>query len=422
MRTRKSNKKKNFDFSDTYGLGSDDSASELEEAQDAEEDVEFEEPEDENEGQRASDEEAEAEVVGRVGGEELLGDVQGNKAAHGGHIASDSDGEDGSDTSEGPFPHRRQLPNRSAIHEVPRYPKELQQTRIYEGPLKKFTRGERLLNILYGPQPENLNIVRQMLQKWFRLQTLPQKSAGDGVMHSPWLAEDYEEKQKHWSSVWYGKYRAAKGGLQTFRKIRPDHAEIFKPSTTELVCLVGPANNQKQIRTQYGFGLPIADTGEPQETSDPASNSLTTPRAWLLDTGAIPVAIAWAPVVGHREQFLAACTVPYSDQDYKDADSPEEDPDAKKNGGVQIWSIPCHKEDGSHARLIHLFSFDWGRPKRLQWCPVPPPDDAQIGLLAILCGDGQVRVIEVPRTTSDQENLSMCNAGALSVSYQDATC
>lgn len=424
MRTRKSNKKKSFKYKEAFDLGSDESASEIEEVEDADEDVEFEEPEGDGEGQGASDAEEEAHAVNEEfrEEEELLHEAKGADVQRGAHEPMDVDSDDEIDSngSEGAPVYKRRLPNRSAIHEIPTYPTDLQQTRVYEGPLKKHTRGEHLLNVLYGPQPEHLDIVRQLLQKWFKSQTLPHKRSGDGVMHSPWLAEDYEAKQNHWSRTWYGKYRAAKGGLQALRKIRPDHAEMFKPSSGDLVCLTGPVNAQIQFRTQYGLGLPVSETGEPQEATDPASQTPSTPKAWLLDTGAIPLAISWAPVVGHKEQFLAICTVPYSDQEYKDADSPEEDPDVKKNGSVQIWSIPCHKDDGSHARLVHLFSFDWGRPKRLEWCPVPPPSDAQIGMLAILCGDGQARVIEVPKATSDQENLSMCSPP--SPSHYDISC
>lgn len=406
MRTRRSNKSKSFEYKPAFELSSEENVSEIEEVEKADEDVEFDEPEGDDEGQGEGPSDAEEEdhtLNAKVREEEdLLQEAKRVGADDGG----DSDASDG---SEGAFVYKRRLPNRSVTHEVPRYPTILQQTRVYQGPLSRVTRGKHLINLLYGSQPEHLNIVRQLLQKWFKSRTLPHKSAGDGVMHSPWLAEDYEARQDHWSRAWYAKYRAAKGDLQALRKIRSDHAEMFRPSTGDLVCLTGPFDAQKQIRTKYGLGLPVSEAGEPQEATDPSSQSPTTPKAWLLDTGAIPLAIAWAPVVGHKEQLLAVCTVPYSDQDYKDADWPEEDPGAKKNGSVQIWSVPCHKDDGSHARLIHLFSFDWGRPKRLQWCPVPPPDDAQVGLLAILCGDGQARVIEVPKATSDQENLSMCN-------------
>lgn len=416
MRTRKANKKKSFKYSDPYQLGSDSSAEELDEIQDPDEDNDFDEIKARQQGQGASDEEHEGDAVNS----ETVSGIPRRDGAQGGDgegmdVDSDSDDNDSDDSSDEDTashvrgPHGTILPKRSAIHEVPPYPSELQQTRVYEGLLKKHTRGQRLLNILYGPHPEHLSIVNQMLQKWFATQTLPKKQAGAGVMQSPWLAGDHEEKQKHWSKTWYGRSRAAKNDLQRLQKVKPDHISMFRPPSGEIVCLAGPFNKQKQFRMSYGYGRPVSDTGEPQESIDPASQSPTISKGWLLDTGGIPFAIGWAPLVGPREQFLAVCTVPYSDQEYKDANSPEERPDARKNGSVQIWSIPLHKYDGSHARAIHHISFDGGRSKRMQWCPVPPPDDSNIGLLAILCGDGQVKVLEVPRAMSDQDNYGRWN-------------
>lgn len=412
MRTRKSNKKKSFKYQEAFDLGSDESASEIEEVADGDDDVEFQEPEGDDEEQGASDAGDDVQFPpGKLREQaDLLREAQGARTRLINHESKDMDSDDeaGSTTLEGTHAARRKLPNRSAIHEVLPYPKDVRQTRVYEGPLKKHIRGEHLLKLLYGPQPEHLNIIRQLLQKWFRSHTLPQKSAGDGVMHSPWLAENYESRQNYGSRAWYDKYRAAKSHLQSLRRIRPDHAEMFRPSGDQLICLTGPSTSQNQFRMHYGVGVPISEAGEPQAEAQPASESPTFPKAWMLDTGAIPTAISWAPMTGHTEQFLAICTVPHSDQSYKDADAPVEDPDAKKNGSLQIWAIPCHKGNDGHARLLQLYSFDWGRPQTIQWCPTISPDETQIGMLAILCRDGQARVIEVPKPTPEQENLSTC--------------
>lgn len=427
MRTRKANKKKNFKYSETYQLGSDESDEELDAGQDPDEDNDFDETEARRQGQDASDGDDEVDTVITVNAELAGRDEAGPLGRPGRDGAQDGDGEsmdvdsgDGDSAESGDEdtaprvrgPYGTILPKRIAVHEVGPYPSSLQQTRVYEGLLKKHTRGQRLLNILYGPHPEHLSIVNQMLRKWLASQTLPKKQAGAGVMQSPWLAGDHEEKQKHWSKTWYGRYQATGKDVQRLQKVKPDHIAMFRPPSGELVCLAGPFDNQKQSRTTYGLGRPVSDTGKPQELNDPAAQSPTTPKAWLLDTGGIPLAIGWAPLVGPREQFLAVCTVPYSDQEYKDANSPEERPDARRNGSVQIWSIPCHKDEGSHARAVHHISFDGGRAKRMQWCPVPPPDDSKIGLLAILCGDGQVKVLEVPRATSDQNNYGRWYAWA----------
>lgn len=430
MRTRKSNKSKRFSYTEAYELGSEDSEQELEDLEDGDVDVDFEVPDAGEEGQDDSpDDEADDDALndGRREVEELSGgDKPGDvpRPVHEVDDPMDTDGEEeeGEDDDHGTLAKSQQRPKgrgrllkkklvkRSIVHIVPPYPSDLQQTRVYDGPLKRWKRAHQLLTVLYGPNEGHIRVIAAMLRKWFESQTLPNKHTDKGgVMHSPWLPEDYEEKERLWSKSWYGKYRAASRDLQRSRKIRPEHIDMFKPPSHAMACFMGPFSNQRPVQTSYGSGIPVSRTGEPWKAIDSNSPPSTPPKGWLLDTGGIPLGIGWAPLTGHREQFLAVCTVPYADQEPKDHNAPEDDSEEKKRGGIQIWSIPCHKNDGIPARLIHSFQFDFGRSKRMQWCPVAPPDNHTIGMLAVLCGDGQVRVFDVPNTTSGQENYGKQN-------------
>lgn len=406
MRTRKANKGQRKSYAATFRIGSDDSEEDLEDAQDQDADVDF----GADEGQEASDEEEmddapEDEVVddGNV-----LEQAEVPQKRDAGALDTDGDSDDSDDSDEAsldrvPTRKGRKLPKRAHIHEVPTYPAQLQATRVYDGPLKQQPRGPQLLNLLYGPDPDHIKVFRGMLRKWFDHQVLPSARVGEGgVMASPWLAEDFEEKQKHWSRMWHDRYRGAK--LQRLRKIRPDHVDLFKPPMDDLVCFVGHPDQQKQTRTRYGVCQSVAENGQLLDTVDTESQEVPKSKDWLLDAGGIPLGIGWAPSTRHKDQYLAICSVPFSDQEAKDGSSPDDDPEEKKKGSVQIWSIPCHKVAGNEPRLLHFISFDWGRPKRLQWCPVPPPDDSEIGLLAVLAADGLVRVIEVPKASSDLES------------------
>lgn len=390
MRTRKANKSQRKSYAATFRIGSDDSEEDFEQHQDQDADVDF-----------------GAEEVQEASEEDEIDDTPVDDEK-----ASDKDPESNSDDSDDsdeaildkvPMRKGRKLPRRAHIHEVSTYPADLRATRIYDGPLKKNPRGPRLLNLLYGPDPDHIKVFRGMLRKWFDHQVLPSARVGEGgVMSSPWLAEDFEEKQKHWSRAWHDTYRRAK--LQRLRKIRTDHVDMFKPPMDDLVCFVGHPEHQKQIRTRYGVCLSIAENGQTLDSVDSSAHEAARTKDWLLDTGGIPIAMGWAPVTGHKEQFIAVCSVPFSDQEAKDGSSHDDDPEERKRGSVQIWSIPCHKVDGNEARLLHFLSFDWGRPKRLQWCPVPPPDESKIGLVAILAADGLARIIEVPKVNSDLES------------------
>lgn len=416
MRTRRANKSKRFSYSETYELGSEDSGEELAEVKDAEADVDFKEPEAGGEGQEGSvADDDDDETMNDIGAEdEGLSEEERLQVLppNGGQVDSmdtEEDENDGTAVNPRWIPKGRskwklELLEHGTVHTVPPYPSDLRQTRIYDGPLKPWIRSQQLIDILYGPEAGHITVVSGMLRKWFDSQTLPNVLSDEGgVMHSPWLAEDYEEKEKRWSSSWYDKYRTASNELQKSRKIRSEHIDMFKPPPQDMICFTGPFNEQRQIRTSYACGVPVAQSGEPLEHDSAESSAAGPPKGWLLDTGGIPLSIGWAPLRGHREQFLAVSTVPYADQELKGHDAREADPVEKKRGSIQIWSIPCHREDGNPAQLITSLQFDFGRSKRMQWCPVAPPDDHTIGMLAVLCGDGQVRVLEVPRANTVQE-------------------
>lgn len=420
MRTRKANKSKRFSFTENYGIESDDDSDRPAEVEDADEDddVDFDVTQDAEDGQGASDDDDEDDEDAHgaeIEDDEPLGEADEPEAVDGDGLVpveSEDNGAVGTPRKRhtrvprGRGRWRKNLPKRTTVHAVPPYPTDLRKTRVYDGPLKRWTRSHQLLSMLYGPDQARLAVARGMFKKWFTSQVLPNKthSGKGGVMSSPWLAEDYEVKQRQWARAWHERCRAAKQ-VQRSHKIRPEHIEMFRPPPESLICFLGPFNNQTRARSSYGFGQPLSETGQPQAAIDSELQQEATPAGgWLLDTGGLPLGIGWAPITGRQEQYLAVCTVPPSDQEIKLSRLPEGDLEEKKRGSVQIWSIPCHRADGSHARLVHQFWFDWGRPKRLQWCPIPSPDDFKVGLLAVLCGDGQVRVLEVPRPTSDQTN------------------
>lgn len=406
VRARRANKGKRTNYAAAFDLGSDDeSGSEVNTVRDADADVDF------NMGEAPEASEAEeANVAGAsspAAAAELQEDPEketNSTDASAKHTPDDSDDSDEDSRDKTPTRKGRKLPKRAHVHEVPTYPSDLQGARIYDGALKSQFRGPQMFNLLYGPDPAHIKVFEGMLAKWFDLQVLPAGRVGnEGVMSSPWLSENFEEKSRHWSKIWLDRSRAAK--LQRLQKIRPDHVDMFKPQMNQLICMVGRPKLQKQIRTRYGFCQCVADNGQLLlHTAGSAPGPATVPKGWLLDTGGIPLALGWAPSTGYKEQFIAVCSVPFSDQEPKTGASPDDDPEEKKRGSVQIWSVPCHKTDGGNAVLVQSLSFDWGRPKRLQWCPVPSADETSIGLVAILPADGLVRIIEVPKATSGQEN------------------
>ncbi|CAN8102951.1 unnamed protein product [Discula destructiva] len=430
VRTRKRNKAQRTDYAAVFTLDSDDSGSEFNQTKDGDGDVEF----DEEEGSQGSeDDEADAAAENEKepsDNEDLQEKEQEKEVEQETHSTdtsakqtpADSDDSDHSSESlsdKAPTRKGKKLPKRAHVHEVPTYPSETRATRIYDGPLKESPRGSDLFKLLYGPDRDHIKVFHGMLAKWFDLQILPSGRVGqEGVMSSPWLSEDFEDKSRHWSRIWHERSRAAK--LQHLQKIRADHIDLFKPQMHKLICFVGHPGHQTQARTSYGFGQAVAENGQVLDTDD--ATSQTAPKGWLLDSGGIPLAIGWAPSTVHKEQFIAVCSVPFSDQEPKDGSSPDENPEEKQRGSVQIWSIPCHRTDVSAAALIQSLSFDWGRPQRLQWCPVPSADDTCVGVLAVLTADGFVRVMEVPKVTVGLENYEWVDSpvATLGITDEDA--
>lgn len=408
VRTRKVNKANRKSYAAVFSLGSDDSGSDVAEAHEANGDVDF-NMEDAPQGERSEEDEVDIEQGDEpaekqdLQEEELDTQSTNTTEQHTPDESEDSDDIDAPSTHNVPMRKGRRLPKRVHIHEVPTYPIDLRATRIHDGPLKDRPRSEELFNLLYGPDPGHIKVFLGMLGKWFDRQLLPSGRVGEeGVMSSPWLSEDFEEKSRHWCRMWHDRARAAK--LQRLQKIRPDHVDMFKPQNNRLICVLGFHSHQKQIRTSYGYGQPVTENGQPSNIAGVGSRNDPAPKGWLLDTGGIPIALGWAPSTGRKEQFLAVCSVPFSDQEPKDGSSPDDNPEEKKTGSVQLWSIPCHRTDCSAALMAQSLSFDWGRPKRLQWCPVPSTDESNIGMLAILAADGFVRVIEVLKATSGPAN------------------
>ncbi|OAA58527.1 transcription factor tfiiic complex subunit [Niveomyces insectorum RCEF 264] len=245
--------------------------------------------------------------------------------------------------------------------------------------------------------------------------------------------------------------------LGPLRDDQPQQAVIFRPGQCH--ALRDPSG---RAFDEDGTGAEgAAATAESQEKDDADGIA-----GWMLHAGGIVLSMAWAPRTGHVDQLLALAVVPYSDQELRppqksrrqrfsmleeDDEEDEEEEDEDRDGGgdeeegadeegvdeegkgaaetgqqtkearntskgsIQFWSVSLGAEgarpDAKTARLPHLervCCFDWGRPKQLQWCPVPlaaadggdQPASAY-GLLAVLTGDGVVRVIDVKKGGND---------------------
>ena len=294
---------------------------------------------------------------------------------------------------------------RADCHELPVYPVETRNlTRIYTGELQRHSKYSVLRDLMYGPEYERVKLLWSLLERWMPYQVLPAafppKHPG-GVLPSPWVPAGFEANQEAAACKWYRKYRADLAAVQRSHAMEPvDGQPLLPRAEGELITLLGPWDSQKEYRLKYGDGMVLS----PSNISiNDASDVDSTPTGWIFDVGGLVSALGWAPTTIGNNQILALAVVPHLNHVSRrpdDTDSPQEE---QKEGSIQFWGFSGEESQEERvprpSRKLPNFlaakCFDWGRPKRLQWCPVSLGAAGICGMVAILCGDGRVRVLEV---------------------------
>lgn len=302
------------------------------------------------------------------------------------------------------------IQSRKSYHDIPHYPLETRiVTRVYAGPLRRYARYSALRDSMYGPEYPRIKIIWDLEIRWANFPVLPPRLPPDdphGIIPSPWLPAGFERTQERNAFYWYDDYLAKSPETQQSHYISPEHAENLIPRADgNLATVIGPWGNQKEFHLSQGSSISLSQSGLPVD--DPDSKD-KTPSGWMLDLGGIPLAMGWAPSASKTAQVLAVATIPFADQEpmvqqkEKAAAAGEKQPDTV--GCIQFWEFTADHTDGglptpstALPSLLMAKFFDWGRPKRLQWCPVSFEKAGLHGLLAILCGDGKARVIDVKR-------------------------
>lgn len=195
---------------------------------------------------------------------------------------------------------------------------------------------------------------------FFSKEVLEIVDLGEGGQKSQWL--DYEAEKES-----IGKHLPEEGS-----KIR---------------CILGPLGGQKVI-TFGRFG--ICDVGTVHKGR----------AAHMINAGGHVTGLDWAPNRPQGFQYLAISVkgpIPPGE-----AERNSEFPPAYRRitgpGHIQIWRVPSSSKGtiaGKPSLAIILCHF-WGNVRSLRWCPIPRKleDIKELGYLAMVCGDGVVRVIK----------------------------
>ncbi|KAK3318004.1 WD40-repeat-containing domain protein [Apodospora peruviana] len=305
------------------------------------------------------------------------------------------------------------IQSRKNFHDIPHYPLETRiVTRVYAGPLRRYARYSALRDSMYGPEYQRIKIIWDLEKRWQDFSVLPPKfppASPKGVVPSPWVPLTFERDQERAAFYWYDEYQvnASDSEIQQSREIPAERGERLVPQAGcggDLAVLVGPWDAQKEVRISPGSSLSISMSGLPVDDPDAKGEESA---GWMFDVGGIPLAMGWAPSTRKDAQLLAVASIPFSDQELaaRREDGRPTAASEKPNlsaGSIQFWEFDADRRNPGLAstsanppRLLVTRCFDWGRPKRLQWCPVPLDAASTCGLLAVLCGDGRARVLDV---------------------------
>ncbi|KAK4130091.1 hypothetical protein BT67DRAFT_245142 [Trichocladium antarcticum] len=297
------------------------------------------------------------------------------------------------------------IQSRKSFHDIPHYPLETRiVTRVYAGPLRRYARYSALRDAMYGPEYQRIKIIWDLEIRWANFPVLPPKLPPEdpqGVMPSPWLPRGFERDQRKKAALWYDAYQLHAPQVQQAHAVPPDGAQRFLPrGPGGLVAITGPWDRQEEFLLCQGGSLAVGADGIPV---NPSNEERCESSGWMFDVASIPLAIAWAPLSRPDLQILAVASIPFSDQELaKPPGDANTDAAADITGCIQFWGfVPVEPVAGHLAvpstvapKLVGAMCFNWGRPKRIQFCPVPLDVSGTFGMLAVLCGDGMARVID----------------------------
>jgi transcription factor C subunit 6 len=163
----------------------------------------------------------------------------------------------------------------------------------------------------------------------------------------------------------------------------------------EILLLVGTGNSQRQHKLSLQVPVTLSD-------SETQSDDETIPEkvsGWMFDVGGVVLSVSWAPRPQATIQIIAMAVSPFADQDFDAFQDESTTEHPYHHGTVQIWTSPSDPNGNgvaSSPRLWRTLLFNWGRVKKLLWCPVAPVDrDDLLGLLAVMCADGLVHVTAI---------------------------
>ncbi|KAJ2901555.1 hypothetical protein MKZ38_001688 [Zalerion maritima] len=285
------------------------------------------------------------------------------------------------------------------IRELLSYPSDPRCVRYPDFDLKPMSRYSKLPHLYFGRKgayPAQL-----MAKRWLDHYILPSKliEGKSGCIMSPWPSKDLRPASIARLRTLHIRISP---GSPSMARISQEEAEKYLPSLTNpLIAKLGYESDIETVPFQPGKSVLVDAAGIPLQ-EDQLDNA--KPEGLMFDVGGVVLDMDWAPRDGNADQFLLLSVTSSKDELVWDGDEYD-----FATGCLQLWKISSRTSQEGIVELPFRPIFkkficsDWGRIKRLKWCPVPLDADRVLGLAAILCGDGKVRVLEIRNEDQDEE-------------------
>ncbi len=294
---------------------------------------------------------------------------------------------------------------------------------------------ESYLKTLYGTGVEDLEHIIRSRDQWVNEVTLPRRSNDDGRTGMRRFFSHTEDKREMEATVgwdwYYERGRDLFAKKQRTRTMSDSEGEkyLHKPTKSSHSVLLGPYGKQKLFHLSHLESLELGEaweaaTADGSEGAEHERLGRKEGRAgWLLNVGTNVRCLDWAPNHDGDLQYLAIAT-----SDPKSAIgtelhevSPAFTPSPPLPSCIQIWALsssvkPGHEgliESRTKPQLRYVICSEWGPIKYVKWCPMPRRlrdeeslGKASIGLLAGVCGDGCMRVLDVQMGKDSYPNTS----------------
>ena len=261
--------------------------------------------------------------------------------------------------------------------------------RLPPQPTKAYIDYKAVAGLLGGHDPDQR---QQSTARWARDPTLPSRESGFHPASGDKNAVATAEAAWNWFLEQGGKDAFANG--QITEAVQEAELEALKASFRPCHALMGPYTDQRRYRVDPQHSLPLSEiwNGSPPR------------HGFMLCVGSEVRCLQWAPTLQGRGQYLAVLT-------RRDGELPK--------SMLQIWHVNPTAA-GDAATLDHGLHVD-GTVRAMHWCPVPCPDPDTMGLMALVCADGFLRIIAVPYRSSSTatEHTALKQAH---IAYKPPTC